>query len=522
MRDTFSRLLLLFILCLTLAGCSASEQHKSSPSDLSNTMPVENHHQLTDIIITAPHQLFIESYYMNPQSKQTRIIKEQLEGISGRYEILNLSLQKDSYQDLTLSIPIPEPYSQDLVIYQVIDENQIEALNTTIENGYASCPIQTSSIYVLADLSIKHATDVGGLDDTSFVSAIVKEEVTSNIPTDPSNLREDGLTERQYQTLTDYFNAYYSSIGNFDVQIPDQLFYSDTLKTYENTVWDSLIQVRKQSLIDLHLDDYKFAFRIEEMEYLSPIEVEMLIWEDCEQQFHGLEVRSKEANIDHEFTLILGEDGYWHIKDHTSGCNPFYVFTYDALTNSDLNLSQVLFKLSQRYAQFDHQTVTQVVCDHPYDRNAAIQYAGSWIESRNPYWSFYDDYGGNCMNFASQCLYAGGIARNPNWYNYEMWDTSLSWVNVGSFTEYLTQAKPQELCSDMNAPYYSGEPGDLLLIGIDEPENHATIIADVVTDSAGNTIDYLLYSNTSNLINYPASAYYYTNQRLVKIYGWND
>ena len=35
-------------------------------------------------------------------------------------------------------------------------------------------------------------------------------------------------------------------------------------------------------------------------------------------------------------------------------------------------------------------------------------------------------------------------------------------------------------------------------------------------------VDYLLCSNTADLRNFPASAYYYTNRQLTKIIGWND
>ena len=41
-------------------------------------------------------------------------------------------------------------------------------------------------------------------------------------------------------------------------------------------------------------------------------------------------------------------------------------------------------------------------------------------------------------------------------------------------------------------------------------------------DENGNVVDYLLCSNTADLRNFPASAYYYTNRQLIRIIGWND
>ena len=51
---------------------------------------------------------------------------------------------------------------------------------------------------------------------------------------------------------------------------------------------------------------------------------------------------------------------------------------------------------------------------------------------------------------------------------------------------------------------------------------HTTVISGIIRDEAGQTVDYLLCSNTTNYTDFPAGAYYYTSQRLIKIYGWNE
>ena len=42
----------------------------------------------------------------------------------------------------------------------------------------------------------------------------------------------------------------------------------------------------------------------------------------------------------------------------------------------------------------------------PYDRQAAVDYAHRWAYHRNPDFYNFDELGGDCTNFASQCLYA--------------------------------------------------------------------------------------------------------------------
>ncbi|MCW2276844.1 amidase domain-containing protein [Heliophilum fasciatum] len=47
-----------------------------------------------------------------------------------------------------------------------------------------------------------------------------------------------------------------------------------------------------------------------------------------------------------------------------------------------------------------------------YDRDAAVAYANRYYQNHNPAYPDFDDQpweGGNCANFISQCLYAGGM-----------------------------------------------------------------------------------------------------------------
>ena len=43
----------------------------------------------------------------------------------------------------------------------------------------------------------------------------------------------------------------------------------------------------------------------------------------------------------------------------------------------------------------------------PYNRRAAVAYAHKWAYTRNPAFYDFSEIGGDCTNFASQCMYAG-------------------------------------------------------------------------------------------------------------------
>ncbi|MBQ3571404.1 MAG: amidase domain-containing protein, partial [Clostridia bacterium] len=42
-----------------------------------------------------------------------------------------------------------------------------------------------------------------------------------------------------------------------------------------------------------------------------------------------------------------------------------------------------------------------------YNRQNAVEYAKKWALKRNPKYYNFDNIGGDCTSFASQCLFAG-------------------------------------------------------------------------------------------------------------------
>ena len=67
-----------------------------------------------------------------------------------------------------------------------------------------------------------------------------------------------------------------------------------------------------------------------------------------------------------------------------------------------------------------------------YDRSAAVLYAHQWAYGRNPAFYDYENVGGDCTNFASQCVFAGSGVMNftPDfgWYYIDANQKSPSWT----------------------------------------------------------------------------------------------
>ena len=81
----------------------------------------------------------------------------------------------------------------------------------------------------------------------------------------------------------------------------------------------------------------------------------------------------------------------------------------------------------------------------PYDREAAVAYAHRWAYRRNPNFYDYEDLGGDCTNFASQCLYAGTGIMNftpvYGWYYRGPNDKAPAWTGVPYFYNFLTRSE---------------------------------------------------------------------------------
>lgn len=81
----------------------------------------------------------------------------------------------------------------------------------------------------------------------------------------------------------------------------------------------------------------------------------------------------------------------------------------------------------------------------PYNREAAVAYAHRWAYHRNPDYYSFDALGGDCTNFASQCLYAGSGVMNYTptfgWYYNSQYSRAPAWTGVPFFYNFLTRSK---------------------------------------------------------------------------------
>lgn len=333
------------------------------------------------------------------------------------------------------------------------------------------------------------------------------------------------LTVEQQRLLTALLTKWYHFIGSFEEEDFAPLFDGTEEPERHGASCRTQAAIRAAVAEDLRLTDCTVTLTVQGVSTDEDGVVHITAMEDTVMHFAGIPgVDSQLIALPHIFTLARQEGGAWRIRHHEADDNPYFSFTYAPGTGLDGRYDQIMANIAARQENAASPTDLPE-CDHPYDRDAALAYMLQYCAERNPDWKVYDEMGGNCMNFASQVLLAGGIPMDregaDRWYWDDAKHLSKSFVTVDAFANYARDNTGYGLVAEIAPDDGTGQVGDLLLMGIDEPR-HTTEICGLVTDGSGNTVDYLLCSNTTNYRDFPAGAYYYTAHWLVKVWGWND
>lgn len=153
----------------------------------------------------------------------------------------------------------------------------------------------------------------------------------------------------------------------------------------------------------------------------------------------------------------------------------------------------------------------------PYQRTAAVAYARRWAFGRNPDFYDFSRIGGDCTNFASQCIYAGAGVMNftPTfgWFYRSANDRTPSWtgveylynflVNNGGVGPYAKEVPPEEL-----------EIGDIVQLGRATGDFYHSPV--VVGFSRGRI---LVAAHSYDAFDKPLDSYFFERVRGIHILG---
>ncbi|MBQ8839742.1 MAG: amidase domain-containing protein [Clostridia bacterium] len=152
-----------------------------------------------------------------------------------------------------------------------------------------------------------------------------------------------------------------------------------------------------------------------------------------------------------------------------------------------------------------------------YNRERAVMYARKFALSRNPIFYTFEGIGGNCTNFASQCVLAGSCVMNYTpvygWYYLSINRRSASWTGVEFFYNFFTTNMDvgpygREL------PIENAQIGDLIQLQNQDDIYYHTLVISQITEN-----EIYICANSNDALDRPLSSYNYKSLRLIHIDG---
>lgn len=151
-----------------------------------------------------------------------------------------------------------------------------------------------------------------------------------------------------------------------------------------------------------------------------------------------------------------------------------------------------------------------------YDRYAAVYYARRWAFGRNPAFYDFENIGGDCTNFASQCIYAGCRVMNYTptygWYYISLERRAPAWTGVEFLRNFLVSNRSvgpygEEISKD------AVMPGDIVQFGDSTGRfYHSPVIVATYPQI-------LLAAHSNDVLDVPLSYYSYERIRFLHIIG---
>ncbi len=152
-----------------------------------------------------------------------------------------------------------------------------------------------------------------------------------------------------------------------------------------------------------------------------------------------------------------------------------------------------------------------------YNRQAAYDYAKKWAFGRNPAFYDFSAIGGDCTNFASQCIYAGAGVMNYTptfgWFYRSANDRTPSWTGVEFLYNFLANNEGAGPFAK-EVPLNELEVGDIVQLGRATGDfYHSPVVVGV---RRGNIY---VAAHSYDAFNRPLSSYRYEQARGIHILG---
>lgn len=154
-----------------------------------------------------------------------------------------------------------------------------------------------------------------------------------------------------------------------------------------------------------------------------------------------------------------------------------------------------------------------------YNRLEAVEYAKRWALGRNPYYYNFEDIGGDCTNFVSQCIFAGckimNYTKDTGWYYDSPSSRAAAWTSVDYLYRFLISNKGAGPMGEVSDLRYS-QPGDIIQLSTGEYYHHSCIITGYKSNEP------YVCAHTYDVLNKPLFNYVFDKMRVIHIIGANS
>ena len=148
-----------------------------------------------------------------------------------------------------------------------------------------------------------------------------------------------------------------------------------------------------------------------------------------------------------------------------------------------------------------------------YIREKAVEYALKWALSRNPQYYDFTYLGGDCTNFISQCMFAGGIQMYFNlsgWFYSSLSSRAPAWTGVNEFWNFAINNTSNKGVKLIECNLNEVEIGDIIQLYNGVRYYHNLIVTEIDTDIK-------ISAHDNNVKNLPLRYYNYKSLRCGKI-----
>jgi len=156
-----------------------------------------------------------------------------------------------------------------------------------------------------------------------------------------------------------------------------------------------------------------------------------------------------------------------------------------------------------------------------YNRDKACEYAEKWAYKRNPAYYNFDNVGGDCTNFISQCIYEGtkimNYTKDYGWYYINGNNKAPAWSGVEFLHNFLINNKAEGPYGEI-ANINKLQKGDIIQLSFDGIKFAHTLLIINITEPRKLENIYVA-SHTYDTFDKQVSKYKFKNIRFIHLIG---